>query len=73
MVVGKIPSWLPTVCNNYRGTKEVLLHPIPVQRPFQIIGVDVLELPKTESVNKFAIVFQDFLTKVYPAPDQKAI
>ena len=53
-----------------------LLHPIPVQRPFQIIGVNVLELPKTESGNKFAIVFQDFLTKwlmVYPAPDQKAI
>ena len=53
-----------------------LLHPIPVQRPFQIIGVDVLELPKTESGNKFAIVFQDFLTKwpmVYPAPNQKAI
>ena len=53
-----------------------LLNPIPVQRPFQIIGVDVLELPKTESGNKFAIVFQDFLTKwpmVYPAPNQKAI
>ena len=31
--------------------------------PFQIIGVDVLELPKTESGNKFAIVFQDFLTE----------
>jgi len=39
------------------------LHPIPVQRPFQIIRVDVLELPKTENRNKFAIVFQDFLTK----------
>ena len=24
------------------------LHPIPVQRPFQIIGVDVMELPKTD-------------------------
>ena len=53
-----------------------LLHPIPVQRPFQVIGVDELELPKTESGNKFAIVFQDFLTKwlmVFPAPDQKSI
>ena len=52
------------------------LHPIPVQRAFQILGVDVLELPKTESGNQYAIVFQDFLTKwpmVYATPDQKAI
>ena len=34
-----------------------------IQRPSQIIGVDALELPKTENGNKFAIDFQDFLTK----------
>ena len=28
------------------------LHPIPVQRAFQIMGVDVLELPKTERGNQ---------------------
>ena len=52
------------------------LHPIPVQRPFQIIGVDVMELPVTEQGNRYVIVFQDFMTKwplVFPAPDQKAI
>ena len=52
------------------------LHPIPVQRPFQIIGVDIMELPITERGNKYVIVFQDFLTKwplIFPAPDQKAI
>ena len=52
------------------------LHPIPVQRPFQIIGVDIMELPVTEQGNRYVIVFQDFLTKwplVFPAPDQKAI
>ena len=51
------------------------LHPIPVQRPFQI-GVDIMELPITERGNKYVIVFQDFLTKwplIFPAPDQKAI
>ena len=51
------------------------LHPIPVQRPFQIVGVDVMELPKTTRGNKLVLVFQDFLTKwpmVYPMPDQKA-
>ena len=50
------------------------LHPIPVQRAFQIVGVDVLGLPKIECGNQYAIVFQDFLTKwpmVFAALDQK--
>ena len=52
------------------------LHPIPVQRPFQIMGVDVMELPQTEQGNKYVVVFQDFFSKwpaVYPVPDQKAV
>ena len=52
------------------------LQPIPVQRPFQIFGVDIMELPVTKSGNRYVIIFQDFLTKlplVFPAPDQKAI
>ena len=55
--------------------KRPPLHPIPVQRPFQIWGVDVMELPRTAKGNKYVIVMQDFLTKwplVFPAPDQKA-
>ena len=51
------------------------LHPIPVQRPFQIVGVDIMELPKTEAGNKYVLVFPDYLTKwpmVYPMPDQKS-
>ena len=35
-----------------------------------------MELPKTESGNKYVVVFQDFLTKfplVFATPDQKAI
>ena len=50
------------------------LHPIPVRRLFQIIGVDVMDLPKTENGNKHVVVFQDYLTKwpmVYAIPDQK--
>ena len=50
------------------------LKPIPVHRPFQKIGVDVMELPCTERGNKYVIVFQDMLTKwpmVYAVPDQK--
>ena len=51
------------------------LHPIPVQRPFQILGVGVIDLPITEKGNKHVVVFQDYFTKwplVYPVPDQKA-
>ena len=50
------------------------LHPIPVSRPFQIIGVDMMNLPVTKSGNRHAVVFQDFLKKfllVFPVPDQK--
>ena len=54
----------------------LLLCSTVVERPFQIVGVDVMELPKTEQGNKYMIVFQDFATKwpmVFPAPDQQAI
>ena len=50
------------------------LHLISVCRPFQIIGVDVMDLPKTSSDNKHVLVFQDYFTKwpmVYAIPDQK--
>ena len=52
------------------------LHPIPVQRAFQIVGLDVMDLPRTQSGNKHVVVFQDYLTKwplVFPVPDQKAV
>ena len=50
------------------------LHPIPVSRPFQIVGVDIMELPQTNRGNKYVLVFQDFLTEwplAFPMPDQK--
>ena len=52
------------------------IHPIPIQRPFQMVGVDVMELPGTEQGNKYVVVFQDLFTKwpmVYAVPDQKTI
>ena len=55
-------------------TNNPPLQPIPVQRPFQIWGVDIMELPRTRSGNHYVIVFQDFFSKwplVFPAPDQK--
>ena len=50
------------------------LHPIPVSWPFQIVGVDIMELPQTNRGNKYVLVFQDYLTKwllAIPMPDQK--
>ena len=57
------------------STKRPPLHPIPVQRPLQVVRVDIMELPLTEAGNKYVFVFQDYLTKwpmVYPMPDQKS-
>eukprot|EP00731_Ephydatia_muelleri_P016088 Em0009g512a len=54
---------------------KLLLSPIPVQRPFQIFGVDLMELPATSQGNKYVVVFQDFFSKwplVFPVPDQKS-
>jgi hypothetical protein len=50
------------------------LHPIHVQKPFQIVGVDIVDLACTESGNKHEVVSQDTFTKwpmVYAMPDQK--
>lgn len=33
------------------------LQPIPVQRPFQIVGVDIMDLPKTADGNGHVVVF----------------
>ena len=52
------------------------LHPIPVQRSFQILGLDIMDLPTTEQGNKHVVVFQDYFTKwpmVFPVPDQKTL
>ena len=50
------------------------LHPIPVSRPFQILGIDVMDLPLTDRGNKHVVVIQDLFTKwplVFAIPDQK--
>ena len=51
------------------------LDPIPVSRPFQILGMDVMELPRTQARNWYALVIQDYLTKwpfVFQILDQKS-
>ena len=50
------------------------LQPIPVSRPFQILGIDVMDLPLTDRGNSHVVVVQDLFTKcpfAFPVPDQK--
>jgi len=57
--------WLPTVCNSHRGRKKlqatITSNPCSKALP-NYWGRYARITPKTESGNKFAIVFQDFLT-----------
>ena len=39
------------------------LTPIPVGGPFDRVGVDVLQLPRTKRGNRYAVVMMDYLTK----------
>ena len=45
--------------------------PIPVFRLFQILGIDVMDLPMTDRGNKHVVVVQDLFTS-FAVPDQKA-
>ena len=65
-------------CATRKGTgrpSQPPLQPIQVGGPFRHVGVDVLQLPLTESGNKYAVVFQDYLTKwveAFAVPNQTA-
>lgn len=48
---------------------------LPVGGPFDRVGVDVLQLPKTSTGNRYAVFFMDYLTKwpeVFATADQTA-
>ena len=52
------------------------LHPIPVQHPFHILGIDIMDLPQTERGNKHVVVIQGLFTEwplVFAVPDQKIL
>ena len=55
---------------------KLLLTPIPVSGPFDRVGVDVIQFPKSVAGNKYAVVFVDYLTKwpeVFAVKDQTAL
>ena len=65
-------------CASYRGAGHRTrppLKPLDVGGPFERIGVDILEMPKTERGNSYIVVFMDYLTKwpeAYAIPDQSS-
>ena len=52
------------------------LTPIPVNGPFDRVGVDVIKFPRSSKGNTYAVVFMDYLTKwpeVYATQDQTSL
>lgn len=45
--------------------EQATIAPIPVSRPFQILGIDIMDLPLTDQGNKhdIVVVIQDLFTK----------
>ena len=65
------------VCATYNSGRAVRppLSPIPVAGPFDRVGVDVIQFPRSRAGNQYAVVFMDYLTKwpeVFAVPDQTA-
>lgn len=65
------------VCNSHSLGRAVhaSLTPVPVNGPFDWVGVDVIQFPRSHLGNQYVVVFMDYLTKwpeVYPTPDQSA-
>ena len=66
------------VCATRKGagrSSHPPLQSIPVGGPFHRVGVYVLQLPLTETGNRYVVVFLDYLTKwveAFPTPNQSA-
>ena len=75
-VYKKCTSCIPCASVRGQGHKgKPPLMSIPVGGVFDCIGMDFMELDKTKKGNKYALVFQDYLSKwpeVYALPDRRA-
>ena len=72
----KCSSCVTCVSTQGQGRRtEPPLHSIPVSGPFDCNGMDYKEMDLSKSGNRYALVFQDYLTKwpeVYAVADRKA-
>ena len=74
-----ILSWCRscTICASRRlgRAEKPPLTPITVAGPFERLGVDVIQFPKSHSGSRYAVVFVDYLTKwpeVFATSDQSS-
>ena len=67
-----------SVCQQRQGSvpkPSAALQQIQVGSPFEMIAMDMLELPRSERGNKYCLVISDYFTRwpeVFPLPDQQA-
>lgn len=75
---GDVVRWCRSclTCAAYQGCGQrakPALQPIPVGAPFDRVGVDILEMPRTVNGNRYVVVFMEYLTKwveAYAVADQ---
>ena len=75
-IQGWCASCLTCATRGYSKAHRVPLTPIPVAGPFDRVGVDVIQFPRSRSGKNYAIVFVDYLTKwleVFATKDQTAL
>jgi transposase InsO family protein len=66
-----------TVCQQTKPTMpmRVQMTNVPIGRPWQMIAMDILEVPVSSNNNRYLLVVQDYFTKwadARPLPDQTA-
>ena len=66
------------ICQRTKPTapKRAPMINIPVGRPWQMVAVDILEVPVSSNNNRYILVVQDYFTKwadARPIPDQTAV
>lgn len=63
-MAGDVYQWYKSclACAAYQGYGRWtrVLQPIPVGRPFECVGVDILEIPRTLRGNRYVVVFVVF-------------
>ncbi len=63
-------------CVTRQAGRKVKAPLTPVSGPFDRVGVDVIQFPRSYSGKQYAVVFMDYLTKwpeVFPTSDQTAL
>lgn len=58
-----------------KAVKAITCSSVPVGKPWEMVAVDILELPPSPSNNRYLLVVQDYFTKLadaIPLPNQTA-